>query len=99
MRPHNAAAPICGISRHTKLADLPELLTVPEAAAFLGLSEWAVYQNARTGNLPCVRIGRVLRIPRGGLSAMITGPTATADTTPSPTSSNLTRTRAPRGRR
>jgi excisionase family DNA binding protein len=58
-----------GITRLTPLADLPELLRVEEAAAFLDISKGLVYSLARSGDLPSVKLGRLLRIRREGLEA------------------------------
>ncbi len=48
--------------RDGQLATLGEhLWTVPELAQFLGLHEKTVYRLARTGELPCVRLGSRVR--------------------------------------
>ena len=60
------------------LADLPEVLTVEEAASVLRISRTAAYgqahrwlaTNGREG-LPVVRIGRSLRVPRAGLEHLL----------------------------
>jgi excisionase family DNA binding protein len=49
------------------LADLPAFLTVDEAAAVLRLGRTAAYEAAARGELPTVRFGRRLRVPRGAL--------------------------------
>ena len=43
------------------------LMSVPEAAAFLGLSRTSVYRLMADGNLPYVSIRRTRRIPREGV--------------------------------
>jgi excisionase family DNA binding protein len=58
---------IDAITRHTPLADLPELLRVDEAAIWLDCSRGVVYEMAKTGELRSVRLGRLLRIPRDEL--------------------------------
>jgi excisionase family DNA binding protein len=55
------------ITRQTPLADLPELLRVEEVALYLGISKGLAYELARRGELPSVRLGRLLRIRRDGL--------------------------------
>lgn len=55
------------ITRFTPLADLPELLRPEEAAAYLGVSKGLAYELARRGDLPSVKLGRLLRIKREGL--------------------------------
>lgn len=62
---------IAAISRTTPLETLPELLRVEEAAVVLDCSKGLVYEMARRGELPSVRLGRLLRIRRDGLAALI----------------------------
>jgi excisionase family DNA binding protein len=63
------------ITRTTPLENLAELVTVAEAAAWLGITRWTAYEMAKRGELPCVRIGRrVVRIPRAALASLINGP-------------------------
>jgi hypothetical protein len=58
--------------------DLPEIATVEEAAACLRIGRSLAYDEAarfratrgRTG-LPCVRIGKTIRIPRAELLAWL----------------------------
>lgn len=58
------------ISRHTPLDQLPELLTIPECAAWLGTGRGLVYSQARSGDLPTVKFGRLIRIPRSALAKL-----------------------------
>jgi hypothetical protein len=58
----------------------PTVLTVEEAARLLRISRNAAYAAARqwraTGGrqgLPCIEIGRTLRVPRAGLDALLNG--------------------------
>jgi excisionase family DNA binding protein len=64
-------SPAVQISRGTPLNELPELLRVEEASAWLGTTKGLVYELARRGDLPSVRLGRLLRITRAGLAAMV----------------------------
>jgi hypothetical protein len=42
----------------------PKTLTVPEAGRiYFGLSRNASYKAARRGDLPVIRVGRLLRVP------------------------------------
>jgi excisionase family DNA binding protein len=50
-----------------RLDDLPAFLTVPEAAAFLRLGRSACYEAVARGEIPSVRLGAKLRVPRGAL--------------------------------
>ena len=47
--------------------DHPILLTVPETARLLRISRNLAYDLVARGELPAVRLGRVIRIPRGEL--------------------------------
>jgi excisionase family DNA binding protein len=66
----------------TAPADTPaEVLTVEEAAAILRISRNAAYAAARqwraTGGetgLPCIEIGRTLRVPRADLDRLLSRP-------------------------
>jgi excisionase family DNA binding protein len=44
--------------------------TVEETAALLGVSRNTAYSKVRSGDIPSVRIGRVLRIPAAALRQM-----------------------------
>lgn len=54
-----------------EMPDLPVVLTVEEAAAALRIGRTAAYDAARRGELPVVRIGRSLRVPRHRLMALL----------------------------
>lgn len=59
------------INRPAGVAAMPELVTVPEVAAWLGVSLWSAYDMARRGILPgVVRLGRLVRIQRAGLERL-----------------------------
>jgi excisionase family DNA binding protein len=47
------------------------LLTVAEAAAFLRISKAFAYVAIRRGEIPSIRIGGVIRVPRAGLEKML----------------------------
>ena len=55
----------------TPLAELPIVLTIEEAAGVLRIGRTAAYEAARRGDLPVVRVGRSLRVPRHRLEAML----------------------------
>ncbi len=55
----------------TSLADLPLALTVEEAARILRLGRSAAYAAARSGDLPTIRVGRSLRVPRHRLAELL----------------------------
>lgn len=80
----------------------PDVLTVEQAAVILQISRTTAYQRARqflaTGGadgLPVIRVGRLMRVPRVQLEALLGGPLQ-----PRPTSTTRrTPSRAPRKRR
>jgi excisionase family DNA binding protein len=45
----------------------PLTMTVDEAAAELGISRGTAYECARTGQIPTIRLGRRLLVPREAL--------------------------------
>jgi excisionase family DNA binding protein len=51
--------------------ELPLVLTVEEAAALLGISRGLAYEGCRRGDLPSIRIGRRILVPRGQLLARL----------------------------
>lgn len=51
--------------------DLPDVLTVEEAARFLRISRGLGFAAARRGDLPAVRLGRRLLVPRARLLAWL----------------------------
>lgn len=55
--------------------DMNECLTVsvPEAGRILGISRNSAYQAARAGEIPALRIGHKLRVPKAALLEMING--------------------------
>ena len=55
------------ITRDTKWEMLPDYLTPAEARAYLNLERSTLYDLVRRGELPAVRFGKVLRIPREAL--------------------------------
>jgi excisionase family DNA binding protein len=53
--------------------DGDRLWTVQEAARFLAVSESWVYTATRTGILPAIRLGRVVRFDQAALRAWVKG--------------------------
>jgi hypothetical protein len=52
--------------------DLPKTISVPEAGKeYFGLSKNASYAAAVRGEIPTVKIGRLLRVPVRALEAML----------------------------
>ena len=51
----------------SRIEDLPELLTVRETAHFTRIGIRQAYELVRSGELPSVRLGRSIRIPKRAL--------------------------------
>lgn len=49
----------------------PAVLTIEEAAKLLRIGRSAAYEAARRGEIPVIRLGRSLRVPRHRLEAML----------------------------
>ncbi len=50
----------------------PKTISVPEAGwRYFGLSKNASYEAARRGDLPVIRIGRILRVPVAAMDRML----------------------------
>ena len=49
----------------------PMTVTVEEAAQLLGIGRQSAYQAARTGELPTIKLGRRLLVPRAQFEAML----------------------------
>jgi excisionase family DNA binding protein len=64
------------------LATLPAALTIEEAADVLRISRGAAYEAARRGELPSVRLGRSLRVPRSRLLELLGESVPTPDEPP-----------------
>jgi excisionase family DNA binding protein len=52
-------------------ADLPTVLTIEEAAELLRIGRTAAYSAARSGDLPTIKIGRTLRVPKHRLEQLL----------------------------
>ena len=58
---------MCEITRYTPVEQLPELLFVSEAAVWLGIGRTLTYELVQRGELPSVKLGRLVRVTRDGL--------------------------------
>ena len=47
------------------------VLEVPEAGAMLGLSRNASYEAAKRGDIPTIRIGKLLRVPKARFEKLL----------------------------
>ncbi len=64
-----------------RLADAPDVLTVEQTAGILAISRGTAYEGVRTGQIPSVRIGRIIRVPKYALEHLLNG-TGSADEGP-----------------
>jgi excisionase family DNA binding protein len=55
------------ISRQTRFDELPDLLSVEDARAYVGVGRSTIYDLIRRKELASVRFGRLIRIPRASL--------------------------------
>jgi excisionase family DNA binding protein len=53
--------------------DQRKTVTISEAAAELGISRNSAYQAATKGEIPTIRVGRLLLVPRAALDRMLSG--------------------------
>lgn len=53
------------------------LLRVEEVAEALDVGRWKVYEMVATGELPVIRIGRLVKVPRAALERWIEERTST----------------------
>lgn len=53
------------------IADLPAVLTVEEAAELLRIGRSAAYAAVKAGDIPSIRVGRQIRVPRHMLEALL----------------------------
>ena len=52
------------------------ILSVPQAGEMLGLGRSASYEAARRGEIPTIRLGRSIGVPRAALEEMLRDPQA-----------------------
>jgi excisionase family DNA binding protein len=57
----------------TSKREPPATLTIDEAAQQLGISRNTAYECAKTGQLPVIRLGKRLLVPRTALQRMLAG--------------------------
>jgi len=49
----------------------PKTMSVPEAGRVLGVGRNAAYEAARRGEIPTIKIGRLLRVPVVAMERML----------------------------
>jgi excisionase family DNA binding protein len=55
------------------LADAPDVLTVEQTAEVLHVARRTAYEAVRAGQIPSVRVGRCIRIPKHALERKLLG--------------------------
>ena len=63
----NPAVPAIADLADTGLKGLPTVLTIPETAKILRIGRNSAYEAARRGQIPTVKIGKRLLVPREAL--------------------------------
>jgi excisionase family DNA binding protein len=66
----------------TKEGAARQTLTIEEAAALLGIGRNSAYQAVASGQLPVIRIGRRLLVPRAALQRLLADAPPSAGTLP-----------------
>jgi excisionase family DNA binding protein len=61
------------ITRHTPINELPEVCRVQEVATVLDCSVGVVYEMIRHGQLAHLKLGRLIRVPRSSVAALVGG--------------------------
>lgn len=61
------------LDRRPRLADLPDVLYVPELARFLGITERAVRHHIEQGHIAAIRLGGRIVIPKRNVEAWLAG--------------------------
>lgn len=56
-----------------RLEDAPDALTVEQTASVLSISRGSAYLAVRSGEIPSVRLGRSIRVPRHALERLLDG--------------------------
>lgn len=59
------------VTRATRYEDLPQLLTPAEVCIVMGLGRSTIYKMFESGEIPSVRIGRQIRVPKSGLPRIV----------------------------
>ncbi len=59
------------VTRFTRVEDLPQLVTIPELARFLGVGRGKAYDLVRRGEVEHVRLGRLVRVPRAAIARFV----------------------------
>jgi excisionase family DNA binding protein len=61
----------CGALQMEVLDTMPATITIDEAAAVLGVSRNSAYSAVARGEIPAIRIGRRLLVPKAALERLL----------------------------
>lgn len=61
----------------TDIASLPAVLSVPEVAKILRLSRSQAYEYVHQGLIPCIRLGKSIRVPKAAFLKFLEGQSST----------------------
>lgn len=56
------------VTRHTKPDDLPAFLSPQEVCVYMKVGKTTLYEILRRGELPHVKFGRLIRIPKSAIA-------------------------------
>jgi excisionase family DNA binding protein len=56
-----------------KQSPTAETMSVEQTAALLGIGRQLAYQAVRDGDIPSIRIGKLIRVPRAQLELLLNG--------------------------
>ncbi|NLS97990.1 MAG: helix-turn-helix domain-containing protein [Planctomycetaceae bacterium] len=70
-----ALAPRVADILERRLSDLPQwAMSIPEVAAWARVEEYIVREAVRNGSLPCIKLGRSVRIKRSDIFRLMNEP-------------------------
>jgi excisionase family DNA binding protein len=61
------------MDEHSPIKPRGRVITVAEVAALLRISRGSAYEAAKRGEIPTIRIGRRLLVPREGFERLLAG--------------------------
>ena len=61
------------MAQHETRQSIPRTFTVSEAATMLGISRTSAFKAVRSGELPSLRFGRRIVIPRAAIEHLLDG--------------------------
>lgn len=73
------------MSERLTLTNAPDVLTVEQVAELLRISRGSAYEGVRTGEIPALRVGRTIRVPKYRLQELLGGDAEQRNGAPPPT--------------